>query len=243
VVDAAVTGTSYDLAPVTDKGTYYWRVRAVNEEGLKGAYSAARSFVLDRIPPAVPVLSSPAAAAPVSGTPTYKWLAASGASYYQLHVWDGAGYDYTSPWTALLYHKPSLLQPAAPASGTAYQWAVQAKDRAGNLSGWSEERALTVLLPKPGTVLLYSPASGATLTAASDLLKWKAAAYAQTYHLQVSRYSTFSSFKLDVDVDGLSYDLSPVVLSDGVYYWRVKAINAEGISGSYSAARWFKLDR
>ncbi len=40
-------------------GTWHWRVQASNAYGTTGAWSAARSFIIDQTPPAAPVLSTP----------------------------------------------------------------------------------------------------------------------------------------------------------------------------------------
>jgi hypothetical protein len=129
VNDATLTNTTFDLtAPLPNNGTYYWRVRAINGEGVNGPYTAARSFVLDRIPPAEPALLKPYPGALVAYTPTFYWKAASGATYYRLVVWNGLDYYYESPWTTLLYRKPPAMPP-----GT-YWWTVDSRDKAANLT-------------------------------------------------------------------------------------------------------------
>ena len=75
-------GLTYTATPLTD-GLKYWRVRAVNVHGEPGAWSLPRAVTIDTAAPLPPVLSLPANAAIVRGTPTFSWLAAATANAYQ----------------------------------------------------------------------------------------------------------------------------------------------------------------
>ena len=52
-------------------GVWYWHVRALNVNGVAGPWSAYRSFTVDTTGPVAPVLSAPANAASVIGTPAF----------------------------------------------------------------------------------------------------------------------------------------------------------------------------
>jgi predicted phage tail protein len=133
-----VTASTWEVDGLPD-GTYFWKVRAINSENTAGLWSAVRVFTLDTVLPAVPVLHSPLNAATThSHNPGFVWHASTGALTYQLHITNGAGFDYSSPYTTLTaYVAPALAHGA-------YTWEVRAKDRAGNLSAWSPAWALTI---------------------------------------------------------------------------------------------------
>ena len=100
-----------------------------------------RNFTVDTIKPAAPVLSSPANNASVTGIPTYRWLAVTGAKYYQFAYDKDGNFStgaITTPKRTVLYYKP-----AAQAKGIWY-WRVRAQDAAGNWSNWSLVRKVTL---------------------------------------------------------------------------------------------------
>jgi predicted secreted protein len=130
--------TSHTLGIGLPAGTYYWRVRAVNEYDVPGAWSSYRSI---RISAAVPALASPADAVTVSGIPRYTWLAVTGAGAYQFEFATNTAFTedvYSSEDLTVVYHDPSS-QPAG-----IYYWHVRAKDALGNWSGWSEARQIAI---------------------------------------------------------------------------------------------------
>lgn len=243
LIDTSLYGNSVQYNDLPD-GNYYWRVRSYNRFDYLGPWSPTYLFVVDTKPPARPVLLTPRDNYPVKGTPSYTWLAASGAYKYQLHVWnplDKAAYDYYSPWTTLLTLKPPL-QPAAPTTGTEYKWEVQAIDRAGNLSPLSPTRTVIIKQPTPGVPVILGPANGAYLNDTKDLLRWKPVDYAVSYQVQISKSSTFLTKVYDEVITDTLLDLSKPLAVNGIYYWRVRAINGEGVKGAYTAARYFILD-
>jgi hypothetical protein len=130
---------SYIPAGLPD-GKYYWRVRAKNNLGVNGSWSAYRKIKIDTTPPGVPILTSPADMKVMTGTPTFKWLSASGAKYYIFEYDDDTGFgspEYTSVELTVLTHKP-------PAMGVGdFYWHVKAIDVAGNIGSWSSPRVVT----------------------------------------------------------------------------------------------------
>jgi hypothetical protein len=133
-------GLNYTSIALAD-GTYYWRVRAKNMAGVNGSWSSYRTVKVDTLAPSTPVLSAPANNSTMVGTPTFKWLAASGAKYYVFEYDDDPAFgspEYTSAEITVLTHKPPAI-----ALGIFY-WHVRAKDIAGNWSPWSTPRLVTV---------------------------------------------------------------------------------------------------
>jgi hypothetical protein len=84
-------------------------------------------------------------------------------------------------------------------------------------------------------VLVYQNAERAVTE-----LSWKSMPQAAQYHLQISRRSLLGELLLDKkDVKSSSVKLPR--LKVGSYYWRVAAVNAEGVEGPFSETRKFKI--
>jgi len=116
-------------------------VQAININSTPGAWSAARNFTIDILPPPVPVLKSPFDFTVVTAIPTYSWAASAGANAYQFQ-YDGSpsftSPDYESSVLTVTTHKP-ISQ-----SFGVFYWRVRARDAAGNWSLWSTPRKLII---------------------------------------------------------------------------------------------------
>jgi len=230
-------GLTYTATALTD-GLHYWRVRTVNHRGETGAWTAVRAFTVDTTPPAAPVLSAPADTAWVRGTPAFTWLVPATARAYIYEYADTA--DFGSP----VYTSGELLTarivPPTIALGT-YYWHVKARDAAGNWSDFSPARSVNIIDPLPATPVLSLPATNSYTNNVTPNVVWNTAAYAVEYQVQVSKTSTFAS--LVYDQSGIVDTNTDVATSgDGTHYWRVRAINSSGETGSWSAVRTFILD-
>jgi hypothetical protein len=86
------------------------------------------------------------------------------------------------------------------------------------------------------------PSAGALINDASPSFTWGDTQYADTYQIQIDSQSSFTlPIDQDETVDALTYE-SPALSPDGVKYYRVRAINAYGDAGPWSAVRSFTLD-
>ena len=239
---AGISGLTYTSSVLGD-GRYYWRLRARNTYNADGKWSAYRAFTVDTTPPLVPKLYKPLTATTVVGTPTFTWLSSSGAVYYQFEYGtstDPNSFSYqSSNLLTTLSHKPPIMAPKA-----TYYWFVKARDKAGNWSNWSAPNAVTIEPTIPLKPMLSTPANAAFINDNTPDLTWKAVDYGANYHVQVSRSSTFSILVAkDVDQEGVTgLILTTSSLSDGKYYWRVRARNVNGAYGSWCAARYFTVD-
>ncbi|HNC91570.1 MAG TPA: hypothetical protein PL000_21780, partial [Anaerolineales bacterium] len=229
---------NYTATTIPD-GVWYWHVRALNVNGVAGAWSAYRSFTVDTTGPVAPVLSAPANAAAVIGTPAFSWVAAATASKYQFEYDNDA--DFSSP----IYNSGDLTTtshtPPAMALGL-YSWHVRAKDAAGNWGVWSAARTVTILPLVPVAPTLTSPAASAVTNDSTPDFVWAAVASGETYQLEISNASTFATKQQTFTggVGVLSYTATPI--PDGVWYWHVRAVNVNGVVGAWSAYRSFTVD-
>jgi len=114
---------------VSPSVTYQWRVYAANAQGY-GPPSASWSFSAGGTgPPSIaPVLVSPNdGAALSSATPTLRWNAVAGASFYMVEVWQGDTLVWRDwPGATSMAVPSGRLQP-----GQSYQWRIYAANAQG----------------------------------------------------------------------------------------------------------------
>jgi hypothetical protein len=117
-------------------------------------------------------------------------------------------------------------------NGTTYYWRVSAKN-AGGVGNWSDTWNFTIvnITPQaPVVPTLSSPANGAANQPVTATLTWGAVSNATTYHYQVSSNSDFTSLVAE-DSTLVSATVSiPWLVDSTIYYWRVSAKNASGLS-------------
>ncbi|MBK7316776.1 hypothetical protein, partial [Candidatus Villigracilis affinis] len=229
---------TYTATNIPD-GVWYWHVRALNVNGVAGTWSAYRSFTVDTTGPVAPVLSAPANAASVIGTPAFSWVAAATATKYQFE------YDNDSDFSSPIYTSIDLTTtshtPPAIALG-AYSWHVRGKDAAGNWGGWSTARTVTILPAVPVAPVLVSPAASAVTSDSTPDFTWNSVVSGNTYELEISNASTFAT-KQQTCTGGVGVlNYAATNIPDGVWYWHVRALNVNGVAGAWSAYRSFTVD-
>jgi hypothetical protein len=135
VLQQTVTSTTFTPASPLADGVYYWRVRHFNS-----GFSAARYFIIDTTPPAVPTLTSPRNNAVLSATPNFRWTRVAGAALFEFRYDDDS--DCASPIYTYSSRSNFRKPPAMPA-GT-YYWCVRAQDAASNWSSLSAPGVITI---------------------------------------------------------------------------------------------------
>ena len=221
------------LAPDT---TYYWRVQAINSQGLASAW-AASSFRVAILPPG---LSAPAKAVSLDNKrPVFSWIGVSGATSYTLEVSTSSAFSGTaiSVKTTSWYYAPT----ADLAASTKYYWRV----RANGPNGPRLSQVWTFKTGKPPSVpALLSPAANALVAGYTPLLDWSNSSLPTGtlfayYQVQVSDVSAFTAPVVDsTGVTGrtVSQLTSPALAAGRTYYWRVRAVNT--IAGIPNFSTW-----
>jgi hypothetical protein len=183
--------------------------------------------------PVAPALQNPADNAVLQNVNLpLSWLAAPAAESYRIQVSTDADFSpavVDDSGITQLYWNVGPLK-----NNTLYHWRVRAKNADG-VGAWTVARAFTTLPAAPGAVTLATPANAAANMAVKPTLKWRTNHEADSYTLQVSAKSDFSTTVLS---SGLLIDTAyafATALDNGTtYYWRVLARNAAG-PGPYSA--------
>jgi hypothetical protein len=115
------------------------------------------------------------------------------------------------------------------ANNTTYYWRVKAKN-AGGASVWSSVWSFTTIIVAPTAPALASPTNGAVNRPTTLTLSWNPATGAETYRLQVSTSSAFTTPVFDDStITSTSRQIGPLA-NNTAYYWRVKAKNTGGAS-------------
>jgi len=218
---AAYNGTarSWSTSNVGN-GTYAYRVYAWNAGGWGPASNQVTVTVLH--PPAAPTLSGPTSS--TSGTFTFSWTAAAGATKYQLNQSINGG-----AWQAVYNGTGRSWSSSNLGNGTyayrAYGW---------NASGWgpsSNQVTVKVLHIPPAPSYMTAPSS-VPYPGNAWSISWPAASGASSYTVERTNTGTGAVVTL--------YTTSSTSASDytvpGTYRYSVKACNASGCAGWRNAS-------
>ncbi|MCL4253599.1 MAG: hypothetical protein KJ043_07465, partial [Anaerolineae bacterium] len=206
VHDHILAGTTYNYA-LSNSGTYYWRVRALNTIKF-GLWSASRQFTIQPLP--APTLIAPADMLVTTDTNlTFSWNSVSGATQYQIQIATDSGFtniihNHTLASTSYNYTLPGQGR---------YYWRVRA-----NGGTWSSVRYFDI--PSPFIPLLLTPDNLAIVGNSVDF-SWSPVVNATEYQIQISTSNTFSSTLLNQTITGTSYNY--IFTQSGTRYWRVRA--------------------
>ncbi len=235
-----LTQNSHTPATALSEGSYYWRVRAKDNLGNWGDWSATWNFSIRANGPQPPSLIAPADGSMTSNkTPSFSWSSVSGATAYTLHV------STTASLATLAIDQPNLGQnnymPAAALPDGVYFWRVRSRDNLGNLGAWSAVASFTIATIGPFPPSLIAPAHGSLNNNRTPAFSWNAVSGATKYALQVSAAANFVALITDQQNLTQNSYVQSTALADGMYYWHVRAQDNSGNWGGWSAAWSFSL--
>jgi PGF-pre-PGF domain-containing protein len=231
--NTVTTGISYTTAPAAAK--YYWKVASRDLVGNEN-YSEVWEFTVDSSSPTV-TLQAPADGASTNSTaPLLSWSATDDRGLENYEVWvDNTLVGVENDVTRMEENALSL-------SDGLHNWRVKAFDLAGNWS-FSSEFSFSIDTVSPPTPAKSAPVNGAKLSSGVIGFSWSVVndgGYPTAgYELGIGNDNDFSSL---VRLDDLAANGENVALSDGAYYWRVRACDSAGNMGSFENAWYFTVD-
>ena len=226
------------LQQTIPNGTYWWRVRAIGKSGGASAWSRGRSFTkrwgtstalqspvsgATIVYPATPLELS---WAPVAGARTYLVSIASDPGLGSLVTVNGSGKPIETSATT--------MTPAAALAPGTYYWGVTPVDAEGNRGTPSAVRSFVWAWPSSTTLHLedLNPAAEAF----DPRFSWDAVPGAARYEVEINSSDDFAAgSKVCCTGTTIGTSLSPTqVFKDNVYYWRVRAFDADGNAGVWN---------
>ena len=160
------------------------------------------------------------------GRPTLKWNAVTGAAKYEVYRARSKDGDYIkySTQTSTGYTNSAYLT-----SGSMYYYKVRALDANGTAGAWSSIVSVTYkqTLPAP-TVTGGNDAQG------RPTLTWKAVTGAAKYEVYRARSKDGDYIKYST-VTGTSYTNISYIENGNTYYYKVRALDANGTAGAWSS--------
>ena len=220
---STVTGTSYTNTSYIENGnTYYYKVRALKSDGTAGAWSSIVAVTYKQ------TLSAPAVTGgnDAQGRPTLKWNAVSGAAKYEVYRARSKDGDYIkySTVTGTSYTNTSYIE-----NGNTYYYKVRALKSDGTAGAWSSVVSVTY------KQTLSAPAvTGGNDAQGRPTLTWKAVSGAAKYEVYRARSKDGTYTKYSTTT-GTAYTNSSYLTSGTTYYYKVRALDANGNAGPYSA--------
>ena len=164
------------------------------------------------------------------GRPTLKWNAVTGAAKYEVYRARSMNGDYIkySTVTGTSYTNISYIE-----NGNTYYYKVRALDANGTAGAWSSIVSVTYRAASTGT--LSAPAiTGGNDSQGRPTLKWNAVTGAAKYEVYRARSLNGDYIKYST-VTGTSYTNISYIENGNTYYYKVRALDANGTAGAWSS--------
>ena len=220
---STVTGTSYtNISYIESGNTYYYKVRALDANGTAGAWSSIVAVTYKQTLPAPSVTGGNDS----QGRPTLKWNTVTGAAKYEVYRARSMNGDYIkySTVTGTSYTNISYIE-----DGNTYYYKVRALDANGTAGAWSSVVSVTYkqTLPAPSV-------TGGNDAQGRPTLKWNAVSGAAKYEVYRARSKSGDYIKYST-VTGTSYTNTSYIENGNTYYYKVRALDANGTAGAWSS--------
>lgn len=231
-----INATLYDIpsGALNLNTKYYWRVMATNEVGV-GEWSNTRNFTTVVPSPGPTNLTTPLNnATNVTLTPTLNWADATNTIEYELQVSTDSTFSNLVVSVDTLSNSEYTIPAGLLDNSTWYYWRARGRSLCEG-GDWSEEWTFRTAVELPSAPVLVSPPSGTVGLNLTFNTDWLDIASAESFRIQISSDSTFSTTELDsAGLTASNFSIPSGVLSSFTwYYWRVNAVNEAG-AGPYS---------
>lgn len=214
---------------------YYWRVAAVNEQGLQGPWSSIRSFYT---PARIPFLDSPDDGALLNTNEVqFEWSDDYGTVQYQIQVDNNENFGSPAVNRRLSATQTTETLP----DNRTYYWRVRGKNAKDVWSDWSE--VFTFEVPDvPTAPTAQTPNS--TITTASAEFTWRHSDPQpdSQYRVELATSNTFEEALVTMvtpQADEIANSVEIDVEPNTSYFWRVRAEMQSNVVGPWSNVRSF----
>ena len=217
------TSTGYtNSAYLTSGSMYYYKVRALDANGTAGPWSDVVA-VTCRLGLTAPTVTG---GNDSQGRPTLKWDKVAGAAKYEVYrsYSQNGNYSKYSTQTSTGYTNSSYLT-----SGSTYYYKVRALDANGTAGPWSDVVAVTCRLG-----LTAPSVTGGNDSQGRPTLTWKVVTGAAKYEVYRARSKNGDYIKYST-VTGTSYTNTSYIENGNTYYYKVRALDANGTAGAWSS--------
>ena len=217
------TSTGYtNSSYLTSGSTYYYKVRALDANGTAGPWSDVVA-VTCRLGLTAPSVTG---GNDSQGRPTLKWNAVNGAAKYEVYRARSQNGNYSkySTQTSTGYTNSTYLT-----SGSTYYYKVRALDANGTAGPWSDVVAVTCRLG-----LTAPSVTGGNDSQGRPTLTWKAVTGAAKYEVYRARSMNGDYIKYSTQTS-TGYTNSAYLTSGSMYYYKVRALDANGTAGAWSS--------
>ncbi len=233
-ISSTVSDTSYTpTGPLPDM-RLYWRVKGQNWLGSYGEPSAVWSLVVVSGPPLPPELVYPPANSTIAESlPVLVWRSRPGADSYCVEL--SLDPDFAA-WSDSAIVTDTAFRTYVPLADTLWYWRVKARNAFGWGTFQSSPSRFTVVAKPPRPPVLVAPANRSRTAATRPQFVWRSSSFADRYHIAVAADSGFRSVVFS-DSLGDTTCTPTNDLTEGTWYWRVRAGNTVGW-GPFGDSAW-----
>lgn len=224
------TGSSSTLTiaePLALDSVYYWRVRAGGASINYGAWSPTYTLTVTTGAIIVTGLSPANSSTTTDTTPTFSWTAVDEATGYEVQLDDAALTDATP---TISVAGTSYTPSAYLTNNTTYNWRVRAQI-GGSYGSWSATHTVAVTW---GAVSSLIPNAVSPPVTVDPLLSWPSVAGAVGYEVQIAEAEADVASSVEFETPTQNFATSGVDRNE-TRYWRVRAVDADGQFGAWSA--------
>lgn len=248
------TPTYYDVdegSPLADATTYYWRVRACNNDGANTFCSAwSKTFTLRTSVGPIPALNTPNNGDILTDNrPLFDWDNSTGANRYTIQIARDSRFQ-NLVLTASPYNSQFMPSTNLPPGVTLY-WRVRGEHPVYGPGLWSLVYSFTTANP-PRRPSPLSPANGSLVHTDTPILRWSFSSVPlgttfDYYQIQIDDDPSFASPQEDQNIANqftpyfLDTDYTAPLARMSTYYWRVRACNTDGACSDWSAVYRFRV--
>ena len=252
-VECAQAQPECDASTIGAAGTFTWQPTAPSGTATAGPVTGlTTTWHSTSWPGTACDLGSPC---PV--TPTFSWNPVPGAISYSVNIYRDPyatnGYKFYTTSFPTLTPRDAYQDAQA---GHAYYWTVYAygcdpSDPTCQKTTFLGQSTTAVFAKRSDPPVLQSPAPGATVKTPWVTFSWDdylhsgdaGSLEARNYHIQISPTQSFDKIVAETaDVDMTQWTNPAVALANGVYYWRVQALDESGNQLTWSAPQQFTFD-